>query len=144
MALINGITLDGNIVSNTLDGIGGLFRNIRTAITGKLDPEKEAAIELQMRQMEAKASEAQTEINKIEASHPNIFVSGWRPCVGWLCCLGLAYTVFIAPILSWISLNFKLIPPPVINSGELVSLLLSLLGMGIMRTAEKFKGIARN
>ena len=33
---------------------------------------------------------AQLEINKTEAQHASVFVSGWRPAIGWVCCLGMA------------------------------------------------------
>ena len=31
----------------------------------------------------------QLEVNKIEAASSNIFVSGWRPFIGWICGVGL-------------------------------------------------------
>lgn len=144
MALINGITVDGSLIQNTLGGIGGLFKDIRSAITGKIDPEKEAAIAIKIQEIDNQLLSAQTEINKIEAQHPNIFVSGWRPCVGWLCCVGLAYEFFLHPILEWISINFHCLAPPPLDTSLLSTLVISMLGMGIMRTAEKIKGVARN
>lgn len=32
---------------------------------------------------------AQLAVNTAEASNPSLFVSGWRPAVGWVCVLGL-------------------------------------------------------
>ena len=34
-------------------------------------------------------SKGQLEVNKVEAAHKNLFVAGWRPAVGWSCCLQL-------------------------------------------------------
>ena len=36
-------------------------------------------------------AKAQLEVNKVEAAHKSLFVSGWRPAVGW-CCVCLLYT----------------------------------------------------
>jgi len=144
MSLVNGITVDGNLVQNTLGSIGGLFKDIRTAITGKIDPEKEAAIVIKMQEMDNQLLLAQAEINKAEASNPNVFVSGWRPFIGWVCGIGLVYEFFIHPLWVWISINFKLLPPPNIDTALLSTILIALLGMGILRTTEKIKGVARS
>ena len=34
-------------------------------------------------------AKAQLEVNKVEAAHKSLFVSGWRPAVGWVCVLGM-------------------------------------------------------
>ena len=68
MSLINGINVDGTLIQGTLSGIGSLFKDIRTAITGKLDPVKEAEVALKLEEMNQQLIIAQTEINKIEAS----------------------------------------------------------------------------
>ena len=40
----------------------------------------------------AKINLTQAETNKIEASHRSVFVSGWRPFLGW--CSGLGFAGF--------------------------------------------------
>ena len=47
---------------------------------------------------------AQTETNKIEAANPNVFVSGWRPALGWVCVAGLFYNFVIFSPLTWLML----------------------------------------
>jgi len=42
----------------------------------------------------------QTEINKIEAAHRSVFVSGWRPFIGWVCWFALAYSFVLRDILT--------------------------------------------
>ena len=42
----------------------------------------------------------QLEVNKVEAAHKSLFVAGWRPFVGWVAGIGLAYNVIIAQILG--------------------------------------------
>ena len=45
------------------------------------------------------AALAQVEVNKAEAQHRSIFVSGWRPFVGWTCGVALAYHFVLAPLI---------------------------------------------
>jgi len=144
MTLIEGIKVDGGVVKDTLGAVGGLFKDIRSAITGKIDPDKEAELTLKIAQAETALLTTQAEINKIEAANPNLFVSGWRPAVGWCCVLGLLYAFLVQPVLSWASVNFKWLAPPIIDTAALYQLLLALLGLGVMRSYEKKTGVARN
>lgn len=84
----------------------------------------------------------QMEINKVEAANASVFVSGWRPFVGWVCGGGLVYTFIGQPLLSWASLIWNFPIPPNLDMGTLITLLGGLLGLGGMRTAEKIKGVA--
>jgi hypothetical protein len=86
----------------------------------------------------------QLEINKEEAKSNSLFVSGWRPAVGWICAFGCAWAFVLKPVLDWgIAVTGRAVTLPVFQTGELMSLLLGLLGMGTLRTYEKFKGVAR-
>ncbi len=90
-------------------------------------------------------AKGQIDINKEQAKHPSIFVSGARPAIMWVCCLGLLWQFFIGPILTWFAVMFNpdLMPPSLEMEG-LVTLVMSLLGLGAMRSFEKSKGIARD
>ena len=80
---------------------------------------------------------AQTEINKVEAAHKNLFVAGWRPSIGWVCSLGLLYNTIIANILGiWVDL-------PEIDTTLLVPVMMGMLGLGAMRSYEKVNSVAR-
>ena len=46
------------------------------------------------------ANLAQIEVNKEQAKNPSMFVSGARPAIMWVCCLGLLWSFFIGPILN--------------------------------------------
>ena len=80
---------------------------------------------------------AQIEVNKVEASHPILFVSGWRPACGWVCISALAYSTIISPILGiWVAV-------PEVDVSLLTTVLMGMLGLGAMRSFEKTKGVSR-
>ena len=85
---------------------------------------------------------AQIETNKAEATNPNLFVSGWRPFIGWVCGVGLVYSFIGQPLLSWASVNYHFSIPPVLDLGTLLTILGGLLGLGGLRTVEKINGVA--
>ena len=90
-------------------------------------------------------AKGQIDINKEQAKHPSIFVSGARPAIMWVCCFGLLWQFFVGPILTWGALMWypEMIPPELEVEG-LVTLVMSLLGLGAMRSFEKSKNIARD
>lgn len=123
------------LTSKKGEGVGGLATDIREAIKGKeIDP---------MKQLEliAKAAEVQGSINSIEAQHRNIFVAGWRPFIGWVCGGALVYHYIIRDLIVFIYPH--LVELPTIQMGELNTILLGMLGLGGLRTYEKFKGVSK-
>ena len=133
-------------LGTVFSGIGTLIKDIRSAVTGKLTPEQQLEVEMKLLDIQSQAQIVQNQINLTEAANPNIFVSGWRPFIGWVCGFGLAYAYIIQPFLQWIVLNFgvTLTKLPDINTGELIPLLMALLGLGGLRTVEKIQGVSRN
>ncbi len=123
-------TIDVNL-GNILSGIGQTAKDIRQAITG-VDPETQK----KMIDLDAQIAAAQAGINQVEAASPNIFISGWRPAIGWLCVLALTYEYFIRPIL----IIFKT-DAPALQLQDLNGLLFGMLGLGTMRTVEKIKDV---
>jgi hypothetical protein len=85
----------------------------------------------------------QTDINKIEAANANIFVSGWRPFIGWVCGSALAFQLVVAPLVMW---GYQIAGHPVVlpamQTELLTTLLVGMLGLGGMRTVEKLNGVA--
>ena len=109
------------------------------------DDEKQAAEIIKARMM-MKPSLAQIELNKIEAGHRSIFVAGWRPFIGWVCGFALAWHFILFDLLTWVTVNFfphVTAIPELTGTETLVTVLLSLLGLGALRTAEKFGGRAK-
>jgi hypothetical protein len=86
---------------------------------------------------------AQTDINKAEASNPSLFVSGWRPAIGWVCALALAYQYLLRPLSGTIASLFGMVIPPLPGLDDnLWQLMMGMLGMGGLRTFEKVQGVA--
>ena len=104
--------------------VGILAKDIREAIKGKeVDPEK--LIELQ------------TKINEAEAQHRSIFVAGWRPFIGWVCGVALAYNFVLRDLIIFVVGNDFV--PPALQMDHLMTVLMGMLGLGAFRTYEKIE-----
>jgi len=87
----------------------------------------------------------QLEINKVEAANASVFVSGWRPAVGWVCVSGFGYEFLLRPLINGLLIALGFVPVfPGIETDALSSLLFGMLGLGTMRMVEKVKGVARH
>lgn len=87
----------------------------------------------------------QINVNATEAKHKSIFVAGWRPFVGWVCGFGLLYASVIEPIMRFIAkLSDYTGTFPVLDTSITMQVLLGMLGLGMMRTREKEKGVHKN
>ena len=123
-------------------------------VTGLLDKfiedkDKKNAIAFELSTMAERHAQdlakAQIEVNKTEAAHKSLFVSGWRPAVGWTCCLGLASNYLLIPMANFaLAIADSTITVPVLDTSTMMPVLMGMLGLGAMRTAEKVKGVNRN
>ena len=126
----------GTVVEGIMGGLDSLFTS---------DDER-AAAELKLVALLAQPHMLQAMTNIEEAKHPSVFVSGWRPALGWLCvsCLGYAWIIRDFMVIGLqLAEDTKHIVLPVIDSSELMTLVLALLGLGGVRMYEKIKGVAR-
>ena len=83
---------------------------------------------------------AQIELNKVEASHENVFVAGWRPFIGWACGVALVYHFLIEPIIQYILIiNGSNFATPEFDFSQLSTIVMAMLGMSGLRTFEKVK-----
>lgn len=125
-------------------------------IIDKVIPDKQAAAEAQRKLLELHQAgefkeidadleviKQQVAINVAEAHNASLFVSGWRPAVGWVCAIGFGYSVLLMPLLAWAGANLGWEIPPEIDTGSIITLLVGMLGLGGMRTVEKLQGVAR-
>lgn len=89
---------------------------------------------------------AQIELNKTEASHESVFVSGWRPMLGWTCGLGFAMNFLVAPIGTFVCAiaGHPEIIFPQADVATMMPILIGMLGLGGYRTYEKKNGVARD
>lgn len=86
----------------------------------------------------------QAETNKIEASHRSVFVSGWRPFLGWCSGLGFAWVFVVSPVAQWVlALQGISLVLPQLQTDVLMELTLAMLGLAGLRTWEKSKGLTK-
>ena len=138
---MSAVTVDvgvGEVVEGVFSGLDSLFTSDEERAKGRLV----------MQQTLQKPHIMQAMANIHEAKHPNWFVAGWRPAIGWLCAVALGYhwllkdMIVIALVVSETEKEvIELLPT--IDSGEITGLLLALLGLGGLRTYEKITGKAR-
>ncbi len=89
-------------------------------------------------------AKGQIEVNKVEASSSSLFVSGWRPAVGWVCVLGMAGNFIIIPLANFVlALSDSNITIPLVDTATMMPVLMGMLGLGAMRSAEKIKKVSR-
>ena len=92
----------------------------------------------------AKINLTQAETNKIEASHRSVFVSGWRPFLGWCSGLGFAWVFVVSPVAQWVlALQGINIVLPQLHTDVLMELTLAMLGLAGLRSWEKSKGLTK-
>ena len=112
------------------------------------DANQAAAAKLELLKMQQNGDlqvmASQMEINKIEAQNPSLFVSGWRPFIGWGCGFAFLYAALFEPLIRFIStVMFKYNGAfPVIDTQLTLQILLGLLGLAGMRSWEKKEGVA--
>lgn len=125
-----------------ITGVGSVA-DLANTVIGKIWPDKS---EQEKQQMAAAVLmvQGQLDINKTEAENPSVFVSGWRPYVGWVCGTACAWNWLGLPVAKFAMLVFghPLNIEPA-DLGEMLPLLFGLLGMGGLRTIEKINGVAK-
>jgi len=112
------------------------------------DPVQAATAKLELIKLqqsgELAAMAGQLEINKVEAGSASVFVSGWRPFIGWVCGAACAW--------NWIGLKIALFAAAYFGHSltlqpadlsEMTPVLMGMLGIGGLRTIEKLNGVAK-
>ena len=106
--------------------------------------EEKEKLKLQMKEIDAKLKEKQLVINKVEAGHKSLFVAGWRPFLGWISGLSIGYVYLFQPLLDMILQMFGVeVNWVVLDLGQLMPLILGMLGLGGLRSFEKAKGLTK-
>lgn len=131
--------------------LGDLIKPIKDVVSEVVvDKDKRNEINLKLQELVDKSDEryheqlmGQIAVNTEEAKHASIFVAGWRPFIGWVGGVGLAYSFILAPFIEFIARLFGysgVMPEP--DAAQLLTLVLSMLGVGAMRSYDKSKGTA--
>jgi len=138
-------------IGSIIEGVGKIAGDLVTTDKERLQMDLEnRKLDLEEKKIDQATDLAQVEINKIEAGSSSLFVAGWRPAVGWVGVLGLAYQFLGYPLMQWLWSFLQgvdiipkgLQPPPDLQTDQLMVLLSGLLGFGGMRSFEKHKGVA--
>lgn len=120
----------------------GAVSELATVAINRIWPDKTEA-EKQQLAAAVMVVQGQLEINKVEALNPSVFVSGWRPFIGWVCGTACAWNWIGLPIVKVIAVTLahplNLAPA---DLTEMMPVLMGLLGLGALRTFEKVKGVA--
>lgn len=86
---------------------------------------------------------AQIDVNKEEAKSISLFVSGWRPFVGWVCGVALLYVALVEPFARFLCTTLGYTGAyPVIDTSLTMQVLLGMLGLAGMRSYDKKVGTA--
>jgi hypothetical protein len=85
----------------------------------------------------------QIKVNQAEAQNPSVFVSGWRPGVGWVCVAACGWNWIGLPVAKVIAviLGHPIDLAPA-DLTEMLPILMGMLGLGGLRTIEKLQGRA--
>lgn len=130
----------------SITAIASLLIGPIAELLGKVIPDKDAAAKLAQEiatLAERQAHEqiiAQLQVNQAEAQNPSIFVSGWRPFIGWTCGVAMAFNYVAIPIMEAADVVANIAP---LDLEVMMPVLLGMLGLGGMRSYEKRNGVAR-
>lgn len=125
---------------------------VLSQVLDKVFPDKEAADAAKLKLLEmqqtgelaglsaaVELAKAQTEVNKAEAGSDGAYKGGWRPAIGYVCAIALAYNYVLYPLLVFIlayTMPEVKVPASVIDD-NLWELIMGMLGLGAMRSWEK-------
>jgi hypothetical protein len=134
-----------------LDALGiGAIADFATSLVSRFFPDKTESEKAQLSlilttmQNQMAMNQGQMDANKAEAANPSVFVSGWRPFVGWVCGGACAWNWVGLPVVMFLA---KVFGHPVegispADLTQMLPLLMGMLGMGALRTYEKTQGVA--
>ena len=107
--------------------------------------EMQQAGELAFLDADVKLALAQAKINEVEAGGQDLFKSGWRPFIGWVCGTAFAYKFIAQPFILLLAAMGQVGIPvdalPQLDWAEMSTVLMGMLGLGGYRTYEKRQGV---
>ena len=134
-----------NLIGGLLGGKGGALKQI-TNVIDELHTSEEEKLDkkILMQRIQQKLAEKQLDVNAKEASHRSVFVAGWRPAIGWCGAGALFFEFILSPCIEWYARFSGLdLTAPEIQTGPLLAIVTSMLGVAGMRSFEKAKGLTK-
>ena len=139
------------------EGVTSVLTGVRTLITGDMPPEtieRLKEIELEVMQIGQNIQKGQQEIEKAaieKGGFNSFFLSGWRPCLGWISAAAI-FAYYVPPIILqtvfWtiqtIQTKSLVVWPNSFDIGEIIGLVGTILGVSVLRTVEKSNGTQAN
>lgn len=140
------------LIGPVIEAVGKVADDLFTSDEERMKAQLESdKIGLEAAKVDADLIKGQQDINREEAKHVSIFVAGWRPAIGWVGVLALAYQYLAYPLLlwawawlqatNWVPLTMK--APPLLDAEALWVLLTGILGIASARTFEKVRGVSK-
>ncbi len=138
-------------VGSIIEAVGKVAGDLITTDKEKMEMEiEQRKLDLEEKRIDQATDLAQIEVNKIEAASSSVFVSGWRPAIGWIGVAAMGYQFLAYPLFQWawkylqakgwVPIGME--PPPVLDADQLWVILSGILGIAGMRSFEKTKGVA--
>ena len=133
------------LIGGLLGGKDGALKQVASVIDDLHTSEEEKLDKkILMQRIQQKLAEKQLDGNRQVASHRSVFVSGWRPAIGWMGALALGFEFILSPAIEWYSKFAGLnLTAPEIQTGPLLAIVTSMLGVAGLRSFEKAKGITK-
>lgn len=112
--------------------------------------EEKEKLKIQMKEIDARLQEKQMAINLADAQSTAGGLSGfmqrsWRPLIGMSAAIAIFWEFVLSKfILFFLGVfHYEVINIPQLDTGVLMTLVTSLLGLGTLRTFEKTKGLTK-
>ena len=138
-------------VGSIIEAVGKVAGDLITTDKERMGMEiEQRKLDLEEKRIDQATDLAQIDVNKIEAASSSVFVSGWRPAIGWIGVAAMGYQFLLYPLFQWAWKYFQAMswvpvgmdPPPVLEADQLWVILSGILGIAGMRSFEKTKGVA--
>ena len=129
---------------DTVKAVAGVIDDLHTS------EEEKQQLKLRFEEIQAKLKSKQMDINLADAQSTAGGLSGfmqrsWRPLIGMSCALAIFWEFVLSKFILFICglFHYEVLNIPQLDMGTLMPLVMSLLGMGALRTFEKTKGVSK-
>jgi len=123
-------------------GIKGVVDSVRAIADDLVTTDKERMeLELKDKELDIRLAESQNEVNKTQAASDDKFASRARPFILWGCGFAVIYSALLEPVLRFMAVVLFSYTGefPIINTDVLEFTMYGLLGLGSLRTVDKFR-----